>query len=145
MRSLISVGLNCCSSVAKLCLTLCDPMDCSTPDSPVLHHLPELLKLMSIESVLSSNHLILCCPLLLLPSIFPSIRAYFNELALQSNWPKYWSFSISPSSEYLRLISFRIDWLVSLFPVSLSFCVSHTSTFVSLYFRFSHDGGFLQR
>ena len=70
-----------------------------------------LFKLMSIESVRPSNHLILCHPLLLLPSIFPSIRVFSNELALLIRWPKYWSFSISPSSEYSRLISFRIDWL----------------------------------
>ena len=67
---------------------------------------------MSIESVMPSNHLILCCPLLLLPSIFPSIRVFFNELGLCIRWPKYWSlsFSISPSNEYLGLISFRIAW-----------------------------------
>ena len=71
-----------------------------------------LPKLMSIELVMPSNHLILCHPLLLLPSIFPSIRVFSNELALCSRWPKYWnfSFSISPSNEYLALISFRIDW-----------------------------------
>ena len=74
-----------------------------------------LLKLMSIESVMPSNHLILCCPLLL-PSIFPNIRVFSNESALQIRWPKYWSFSfsISPSNEYLELISFRIDWFVLL-------------------------------
>ena len=72
-----------------------------------------LLKLMSIESVMPSNHLILCCPLLLLPSVFPSIRVFSNESVLHIRWPKYWSFScsISPSNEYSRLISFRIDWL----------------------------------
>ena len=72
-----------------------------------------LLRFMSIELVMLSNYLILCCPLLLLPSIFPSIRVFFNELALHAMWPKYWSFcfSISPSSEYTGLISFRIDWL----------------------------------
>ena len=71
-----------------------------------------LLKLMSIESVMPSNHLVLCRPLLLLPSVFPSIRVFSNELALRVRWPKYWSFSfsISPSSEYSGLISFRIDW-----------------------------------
>ena len=72
-----------------------------------------LLKLMSIESVMLFNHLILCCPLLLLPSVFPSIRESFsNESALPIRWPKYWnlSFSISPSNEYSGLISFRIDW-----------------------------------
>ena len=71
-----------------------------------------LLKLMSIESVMPSNHLILCCPLLLLPSIFPSNRVFSHESALCIKWPKFWSFSfsISPSSEYSGLISFRIDW-----------------------------------
>ena len=72
-----------------------------------------LLKLISIESVMPSSHLILCCPHLLLPSIFPSIRVFSNESALRIKWPKYWSFSfsISPSSEYSELISFRMDWL----------------------------------
>ena len=71
-----------------------------------------LLKLMSIELVMPSNHLILCCPLLLLPSIFPNIRVFSSESALHITWPKYWSFSfsISPSNEYSGLISFRIDW-----------------------------------
>ena len=70
-----------------------------------------LLTLMSTESLIPSKHLILCCPLLLLPSIFPSIKIFSNELALHIRWPKYWSFSISPSNEYSGLISFRIDWL----------------------------------
>ena len=70
-----------------------------------------LLKLMSIETVMPSNHLILYCPLLLLPSIFPSIRVFSSESALSITWPKYWSFSISHSNEYSGLISFRIDWL----------------------------------
>ena len=72
-----------------------------------------LLKLMSVESVMSPNHLILCRPLLLLPSIFPSIRVFSSESALHIRWPKYWSFSfnISPSNEYSGLISFRMDWL----------------------------------
>ena len=70
-----------------------------------------LLKLMSIELVMPSNHLILCCPLLLLPSIFPSIRIFSNELALCIRWPNYWSFSITPSNEYSEMISFRMDWL----------------------------------
>ena len=93
----------CCCSVAKLCLTLCDPVDYSVPGFPV-----SLVKLMSIESVMPSNHLILCCPLLLLPSIFPSIRVFSNELALHIRWPKYqsFSFSISPSNEYSGLIPF---------------------------------------
>ena len=102
----------CCVAVVQLCLTLCDPMDCSTPGFSVLHHLLELLKFISIELVMPSNHLVLCCPLLLLPSIFPSIRVFSNELALHIRWPKYWSFSlsISPSSEYSGLISFMMDW-----------------------------------
>ena len=80
---------------------------------PVHHQLPELPKLMSIESVMPSNHLILCHPLLLLPSIFPSIRVFSNESALHIRRPKYWSFSfsISPSNEHPGLISFRMDWL----------------------------------
>ena len=88
------------------------PLGCRMPGFPVHHHLPELLKLMSIELVVPSNHLILCLPLFLLLSIFPSIRVFFNESALHIRWPKYWSFSfsISPSSEYSGLISFRIDW-----------------------------------
>ena len=83
------------------------------PGFPVHHDLQRLLKLMSIESVMPSNHLILCHPLLLQPSIFPSIRVFSNESVLHVRWPKYWSFSfsISPSSLYSGLISFRIDWL----------------------------------
>ena len=69
-----------------------------------------LLKLMSFESVMPSSHLLLCRPLLLLPSVFPSIRDFSNELALHIRWPKYWSFSISPSNEYSGLIFFRVDW-----------------------------------
>ena len=69
-----------------------------------------LLKLMSIESVKPPNHLILCCPILFLLLIFPSIRVFFNELALHIKWPQYWSFSIIPSNEYSGLTSFRIDW-----------------------------------
>ena len=88
-------------------------MDCSMPGLPVHHQLPELLKLMSIESVMPSNHLILCHPLLLLPSILSGIRVFSNESVFCIRWPKYWSFSfsISPSNEYSGLISFRMDWL----------------------------------
>ena len=90
----------CCCSVAQCCLTLCDPMDCSMPVFPVLHHLPEFAgRLISIESMMLSNHLILYCPLLLLPSVFPSIKVFSNELALHIR-PKYWSFSISSCKEY---------------------------------------------
>ena len=88
-------------------------MDCSIPGFPVHHQLLKLLKLMSIESAMQSNHLILCHLLLLLFSIFPSIGALSNELDLCIMWPKYWSFSfsVSPSNEYSGLISFRMDWL----------------------------------
>ena len=101
------------SSVTQSCPTLCDPMNHSMPGLPVHHQLLELLKLISIESVIPSNHLILCRPLLLLPSIFPSIRVFSNESALHIRWPKYWSFSfnVSPSNEHPGLISFRMDWL----------------------------------
>ena len=87
-------------------------MNRSTPGLPVHHQLPEFTQLMSIESVMPSNHLILCHPLLL-PSVFPSIRVFSNESALCIRWPKYWSFSfnISPSNEHSGLISFRMDWL----------------------------------
>ena len=76
-----------------------------------LNNSQSLLKIMSIESVMPSNHLIPCYPLLLLPSIFPSIRIFSNKLTLRIRWPEYWSFSISPSNEYSGPISFRIDWL----------------------------------
>ena len=101
------------SSVTQSCPTLCDTMNHSTPGLPVHHQLLELVQLMSIESVMPSNHLILCRPLILLPSIFPNTRVFFNKSALCIRWPKYWSFSIriSPSNEYSGLISFRMDWL----------------------------------
>ena len=101
------------SSVAQSCPTFCNPMDCSTPSFSVHHQPRSLLKLMSIELVMPSNHLILCWPLLLLPSIFPSIRVFSNESALRMRWPKYWSFSIdiSPSNDYSGLTSFRMNWL----------------------------------
>ena len=101
------------SSVAQSGLTLCSPPDCSTPGLPVIINSRSSLKLMSIKSVKTSNHLTLCGPLLLLPSTFPSIRVFSNESALRIRWPKYWnfSFSIGPSNEYSGLISFSMDWL----------------------------------
>ena len=101
--------LGCCRSVAQSCLTLCDPVLQASLSFTISQ---SLLKLMPIESVMPSNHLILCHPLLLLPSIFPSIRVFSNESALHIRWPKYWSFSfsISPSKEYSGLIFFRINW-----------------------------------
>ena len=100
------------SSLTQSCSTLCDPMDCSTPSLSVHHQLQSLLWLTSIKLVMPSNHLILCCPILLQPSIFPSIRVFSNESVLCIRWPEYWSFSfsISHSNEYSGLISFRIDW-----------------------------------
>ena len=98
------------NSVAQSCPTLCDPMDCKTQASLSITISQSLLKLMSIESVMPSNHLILCHPLLLLPSLFPSIRVFSNESALCIRWPKYQSFSfnISPSNEHWGLISFEV-------------------------------------
>ena len=103
---------HCCCSVTHSCLSLCYSMDCSTPSFPVFHISWSLLKLMSIESVILSNRLILCRCLLFLPSIFPRIRVFSSELALHIRWSKYWNFtfSISPSSEYSGLISFSIYW-----------------------------------
>ena len=102
------------SAVAQSCLTLCEPMDLQARQASLsIINSRSLPKLMSIKAVMPSSHLILCCPLLLLPSIFPSIRVFSNESVLHIRWPKYWSFSfsISPSNEYSGLISFRIDWL----------------------------------
>ena len=100
------------SSVVQSCLTLCDPMDWSLPGLPVHHQLPEFTQTLSVGSVMASNHLILCRPLLRPPSIFPSIRVFSSESVLLIRWPKYWSFSfsISPSNEHSGLISFRTDW-----------------------------------
>ena len=97
--------------VAQSWLTLCDPMSCSMPGSLSFTISQRLFKFMSIESVMPSNHLILCLPLLLLPSIFPYMRVFSIESVLRIRWPNYWSFSISPSNDYSGLISFRIDWL----------------------------------
>ena len=102
------------SSVAQSCPTLCNPMNCSTPGLPVHHQLPEFPQTHSNESVMPSNHLILCHPLLLLPSIFSSIRVFSNESALHVKWPKYWSFSfkISLTNEHPGLISLEwTDWM----------------------------------
>ena len=100
------------SSVTQSCPTLCNPMDCSTPGLPVTNS-QNLLKLMPIELLIPFNNLTLCCPLLLSPAIFPSIRNFSNESALCIRWPQHWnfSFSISPSNEYSGLISLRMNWL----------------------------------
>ena len=95
------------SSVAQSCPTLCDPIDCSTPGFPVHHQLPELAqtRVYRVSDAIQPSHL--------LPSIFPSSKAFFNESVLRIRWPQYWSFSysISPSKEHPGLISFRMDWL----------------------------------
>ena len=100
------------SSVAQLCPAFCDPMDCSTPGLPLHHQLLEFTQT-NVHWVVPSNHFILCCPLLLPPSIFLSIRVFSNDSLIHIRWPKYWSFSfsISPSNEYSGLISFRMDWI----------------------------------
>ena len=113
------------SSVSQSCPTLCDLMDCSTPASPVHHQLLEPAQTHIHQSVMPSNHLILCHPFLLLASVFPSIRVFSNESVLCIRWPNYWSFSVSPSNEYSGLISFRID-LRSLMSKGLS-SISNTT------------------
>ena len=102
----------CCCLVSQSCPTFCYPVDCSMPVLPVPHHLKVCPSWWSVASVMPSNHLILWCPFLLLPSIFLSIWDFSNELAVHIWWPTYWSFSfsISPSSEYSGLISHKIDW-----------------------------------
>ena len=126
------------SSVTQSCLTLCNTMDYSSQDSLSITNFQSLLKLMSIESVMPSNHLILCRPLLLLPSIFPSIRVFSNEsvLHISIRWLKYWSFSfsISPSNEYWGLISFRIDWFDLLKAKGLSRIFLNTTVQKHLFF-----------
>ena len=125
----------------------CDPMDYSMPGSSTISQ--SLLKFMSIELVMRSDHLIFCCPLLLLPSIFPSIRVFSNELSLHIRWPKYWSFSfsISPSDEYLGLISFRIHWFDLLaVQTTLKSLLQHLNSKASIFWcsaffmvQLSHD------
>ena len=105
-RDFLGKNTSCCCcycSASKSCPILCDQMDCSIPGSSVL-------RFMFIESLMLCNQLILCHPLLLLPSILPSIKVFSSESTLPIRWPKYWSYSISPSNEYSGLISFRIDW-----------------------------------
>ena len=105
-----------CCSAAQSWLTLCDPVDCSTPGSPVLHYLLQFAQTPVHWVGDPSSHLMLCCPLLPLLSVFPSIKVVSNESVLRIRWPKYWSFSfsISPPNEHSGLISFRIDWFALL-------------------------------
>ena len=117
------------SSVTQSCLTLCNPWTAARQASLSITNLQRLPKLMSIELVMPSNHLILCRCLLLPPSIFPSIRVFSNESALHIKWSKYWSFSfsISPSNDYSGFISFRIDWFDLLAIQGLSRVFSNTT------------------
>ena len=107
------LNIPCCCLVAQSCLTLCDPMDCSTPGFPLYHHLLELeqIHVHWVTDAFQPSHPL--SSLLLQPSIFPSISIFSNESGLHFRWPKYWSFSftISPFNEYSGLIFFRMDWL----------------------------------
>ena len=118
----------CCYSVIKSFLTLCDPMDCSTPGLPVHHRLPELAQT-HVHWVSNAIQLSVGCRSLLLPSIFPSIRAFSTESVLHIRWPKYWnfSFSVSPSNEYAGLISLRWTGWISLQSKELSRVFSITT------------------
>ena len=122
------------SRVTQSCPILCDPMDRSMPDLPVYHQLPEFTQT-HVDRISDAIHLILCRPLLLLPSILPSIRVFSNESVLCIRWPKYrrFSFSISHSIEYSGPISFRMDWL-DLLAVqgTLKNCLQHQSSKLSI-------------
>ena len=143
------------SSVTQLCPTLCDPMDCSMPGLHVHHPLPEFTQTMSIDSGMPSNYLIFCHPLLLLPSIFPSIRVFSNESVLSIRWPKYWcfNFSNSPSNEYSGLIPLEWTGWTSLQSKGLSRVFSITTvqkhhffgTQLSLYSNFHIHTGLLEK
>ena len=134
-------GLGCCS-VAQTFLSLCNPLDCSTPGFPVFHHPPELAQTHILWLDDAFHHLFLYHPLLLLPSVFPSIRVFSNEPALRIRWPKYWSFSfsISPSNENSGLISFRIDWFDLAVRETLKSLLQHHSWKASI---FQHSAFFM--
>ena len=123
-------------SVIQSCLNLCDPMDCSMPGLPVLHHLLELAQthVHWVNDAVQPSHPLLP---LFLPSVFPSIRVFSNELALPIRWPKYWSFSfsISSSDKYSGLTSFRLTGLISLQPRGLSRVFSNTTVQKHQFFR----------
>ena len=127
------LGVSCCS-VTKLCLMHCDPMDCSTPASLSFTNSWSLFKLMSIELMMPSNHLILYCPLLLLPSIFPSIRVFSNELALHNRWPKYWSFSSVLPVSIQCWFPLALTGLISLLSKGLSRVFSSTTLWKHQFF-----------
>ena len=126
------------SPVTQLCLTLCDPMNCSTPGLPVHQQFPEFTQTHIHPSVMPSSHLILRHPLLFLPPILRSIRVFSNESTLHMRWPKCWSFSFSiiPSKEHPGLISFRMDWLDLLaVQVTLKRLLQHHSSKASILQR----------
>ena len=132
--------MSCYYSVAQSCLTLqTNGLQHARLLCPLISQ--SLLKFMPIKSVMSSNHLVLCCPLLLLPSIFSSIRVFSNESTLHIRWPEYWSFSfsVSPSSEYSGLISLRIDWFYLLAPQSKSISYLALSLLCDLTLTYIHD------
>ena len=103
----------------KLCLSLCDLVDCNSPGFPVLHYFPNLLKLMSIVSVMPSDHLILYCPFVLLPSIFPSMRLFANESVLCIRWPKYRSFNFS-----INGLPWKPTEIIVIFEIASKYCIS---------------------
>ena len=131
------------SLVTQSCPTLCNPVNCSTPGLPVHYQLPSSLKLMSIESVMPSSHLILCLPFLFLLPIPSSIRVFSSESTLHMRWPKYWgfSFSISPPNEHPEPISFRMDWLdlLAVQGTLKSLLQHHSSKASSLALSFLHS------
>ena len=124
------------SSVTQSCLTLCNPMDCSTSTFPVLPHLPQLAQTHILELVIPPNHVILCHLLLLLPSVFPSIKVFSKESALWVKGPKYWSFifSIDPSNEYSGLISLTWTCWIYLQSKGLSKVFSNTTVHKHQFF-----------
>ena len=125
-ESLNAMCCCCCCSAAKLCPSLCSPMDCSTPGLPAPHSLLVFAQVHVHWVGDAIQHLILCHPLLL-PSIFPSIRVFSNELAIRIRWPKYWNFSISSSNDYSGLISCNMDWFDLLAVKGLSRTFSKTT------------------
>ena len=137
IRILIGIALNLqIPSDSSVLSDSLRPMDCSTPGFLFITNSQNLLRLMPIKLVMPSNHVIFCHPLFLLPSIFPNIRVFFNESFLHIGWSKYWSFSVSISfsNEYSGLISFRMDWLISLLSKRLSKVFSNTTVLKYQFF-----------
>ena len=123
---------HCCCSVAQSCLTLCNPMDCSMPGFPVLHYLEEFAQphVHWVNDDIQPSHPL--SPLLLLSSVFPSIRVFSSESALDIRWPQYWSFSFSPSNKYSGLISYKIDWFDLAVQGTLKSLLQHHSSKASI-------------